>query len=121
MKISIFYKIALVFIFVGLCIKAPSLYFEVDYLFQVGLGFSGIGIIFLGIVIIKNRRKNIKSASKEDCLLCLNPTWTWYEILEKCCGVTPIDQTITRLCTNHQPNFVQQMRDLKKKQIDECP
>lgn len=63
MKISNFYKLGLVFVFVGLFIKIPSLYFDVDYLFNVGLGFSGIGIIFLVASFIKNR-KNMRVESE---------------------------------------------------------
>jgi len=58
MKITIFHKLGLVFLFLGLCIKIPSLYFEVDYLFNVGLCFSGIAILFLVIAFVKNRRIN---------------------------------------------------------------
>ena len=57
MKISKFYLIGVIFVFVGLCIKIPSWYFEANDLFQVGLCFSGVGIIFLVISVIKNKRR----------------------------------------------------------------
>jgi len=58
MKIYSLYFIGMIFVFIGLVIKIPSLYLQIDYLFQVGLGFSGIGIIFLAILIVKNRGWN---------------------------------------------------------------
>lgn len=57
-KINSFYFIGMVFVLVGLLIKIPSFYLQIDYLFQVGLGFSGIGILLLAILIVKNRGWN---------------------------------------------------------------
>ena len=58
MKIDNFNKIGVIFILIGLCIKIPSLYFDVVYLFNIGFGFGGIAVIFLIISLVKNRKKN---------------------------------------------------------------
>jgi len=61
MKIPSFYFIGIIFLFVGLAIKIPSFLLQIDYLFEIGLCFSGIGIIFLAVVILKNRGWNFDS------------------------------------------------------------
>jgi len=56
MKTSI-YSVGLIFLATGLSIKIPAFfYLQIDYLFEIGFGFSVIGIILVGMAIIKNRR-----------------------------------------------------------------
>jgi len=51
-----FYQIAVIFISIGIFLKLPGYIGKIDFLFQVGLVCSAIGVVFLLYAIVKKKR-----------------------------------------------------------------
>lgn len=54
------------------------------------------------------------SKQKKECIVCNNPTYTWFEIMRDNCGKSP-KETIDSLCKHHQGLFALQLMDERKK------
>lgn len=48
--------------------------------------------------------------SQVNCLVCNNPTWTWYEVLGAVCGDEK--SLISKLCETHRDSIIQQLKDV---------